>query len=84
MTIAVNTIPGRMALRKLTHEVIIESTNSSPASDWCEQHLGPRWSPIDGRNGAWAMFWAGVDMHKNYRFCFAEERDAMLFSLRWL
>lgn len=84
MTIAVNTIQGRMALRKLTHEVIIESTNSRPASNWCEQHFGPRWNVINCRNGAWAMFWAGVAMSSGYRFVFAEERDAALFALRWL
>lgn len=82
--IEIDRLERRRAMRQLTYEVIIPSEHSRGAGVWCEQQFGKRWSPLDCRDGAWAMFWAGVDMHKNYRFCFAEEQDAMLFSLRWL
>jgi hypothetical protein len=84
MTPEITKLARKRALRKLGYEVVVDTARSHGASAWCEQHLGKRWNVIDNRDGAWAMFWAGVDMAKHYRFCFAEERDAMLFSLRWL
>jgi hypothetical protein len=30
------------------------------------------------------MFWAGRDDHDRYIFHFAEDKDAMLFSLKWV
>lgn len=74
----------RPALRKLDYEVIIQSGRHHGANAWCVQNFGPRWSPVDNRQGRWATFWGGVDMFSHYRFCFATEQDAMLFTLRWL
>jgi hypothetical protein len=32
----------------------------------------------------WAMFWAGPGAGPGkYRFCFAEEKDMLLFMLKW-
>jgi hypothetical protein len=84
MTVEIECVARKRALRKLGHEIIVPTGHSRGASAWCEEQFGTRWNVIDNRDGAWAMFWAGVDMAQHYRFCFAEERDAMLFSLRWL
>lgn len=84
MTPEITKLARKRALRKLGIEVIVPTEHSRGASAWCEQQFGTRWNVIDNRDGSWAMFWAGVDMAKYYRFCFAEERDALLFTLRWL
>ena len=70
--------------RHLDHEVLIDSEKHNDAARWCAEHFGQRWEAIDYRAGRWCLFWAGRDMPKKYRFCFAHERDLLLFILRWL
>ena len=51
---------------------------------WCEQNIGPRWKVTGDRSGTWTVFWAGRDDPGKYQWHFLNERDAMLFALRWL
>ena len=74
-------------MNKLEHEVIIEDlqapSNYQSLINWCEEQWGERWNPITNREGLWACFWTGKSMPMSYRYCFADERDQILFILRW-
>jgi len=70
--------------RHLDHEVLIDSGRHNPAGRWCAKQFGQRWEVIGHRSGRWSMFWAGRDNPGKYRFCFAQERDMLLFILRWI
>jgi hypothetical protein len=72
------------------HEVISDIKPHIPES-WCEQQFGKRWGPIDNHDGVWTVFWTGMGLHEReikyttkYRYLFKNEKDAMLFTLRWL
>ena len=75
----------RRAFRQLEHSVLIDAKKHRDAGAWCQQQFGKRWEAI-GKNtdGAWCMFWAGQDNHDKYIFHFVEERDKLIFSLKWL
>jgi len=70
--------------RSLEYEVYIDAHRHGEAGKWCEQEFGQRWEAIGHTDGLWCMFWAGRDAHDKYRFCFAEEKQRMWFSLKWL
>ena len=70
-------------LRKLDHEIMIDDRKHVNAERWCRSNLGKRWQAIGYQEGLWACFWAGRDAHNLYRFCFAEETDAIVFALKW-
>lgn len=70
-------------LRKLDHEIMIDDRKHVDAERWCRSNLGKRWEVIGYQEGLWACFWAGRDAHNLYRFCFAQEADAVLFALKW-
>lgn len=53
------------------------------ADDWCKEKFGMRWSAVDNREGTWCCFWAGVKAPKCYEWLFKNEKDAILFLLRW-
>jgi len=74
----------RRGLRKLDHEILIDAHKHRDAGAWCLQQFGKRWEAI-GKNtdGDWCMFWAGRDAFDKYRFCFAQEADAIVFALKW-
>jgi hypothetical protein len=74
----------RRGLTKLEHEIMIDDRKHVDAERWCRSHLGKRWEVIGYREGLWACFWAGRDAHNLYRFCFAQESDALVFALKWL
>jgi hypothetical protein len=69
--------------RYLDHEIYIDSSNHRAAQSWCKEHLGERWSPISNRTGLWSIYWAGRENIGKYRVCFATEKDAIWFALRW-
>lgn len=75
-------------MNKLEHEVILEDQKDSSSRhqsviNWCEEQWGKRWCPITNRGGLWACFWTGRHNPMSYRYCFADERDQVLFILRW-
>ncbi len=53
------------------------------ADAWCTEKFGPRWSAVDNRGGTWCCFWSGRDNPGHYDWLFRNERDALLFLLRW-
>lgn len=53
------------------------------ADTWCTQQFGKRWSVVDNREGVWCCFWSGGAMPGSYEWYFLNERDAMMFALRW-
>jgi len=72
------------------HE-IISDLKPHLSESWCEQQFGKRWSHINNNDGVWTVFWTGLGVEDreikykaSYRYLFKEEKDAMLFSLRWL
>ncbi len=67
----------------LDYEVLIDANNHQDANEWCKEHFGKKWSPIDNRSGQWTLFWGGRDHSRKYRFCFAKKEDAAYFVLRW-
>jgi hypothetical protein len=52
----------------VTYDVIYVEGNIAPALQWCQQTFGPT-----GKR--WFV--------SNYSFYFLQEKDAMLFELRW-
>lgn len=74
----------RRIFRKLEHSILIDADKHKDAGAWCLKQFGKRWEAIDHTDGSWAMFWAGVNNHNKYIFHFVEERDYVLFILRWV
>jgi hypothetical protein len=70
-------------LKHLEHEVIIYKRHGYEVESWCKRHFGERWNIFDNPEGRWTVFWAGSADPKRYRWCFADERDAARFALRW-
>lgn len=57
-------------------------------TEWCKQQFGDRWSVIDNRQGVWRCFWtrklkSGEYDRSVYEWSFKNEKDAILFTLRW-
>jgi hypothetical protein len=67
----------------LNHIVFVHKSQQRAAEAWCRQHLGPRWSFPDDREGRWTCFWAGNKDWDQYRFYFASESDCAWFALKW-
>jgi hypothetical protein len=65
------------------HVVFVHRDQHQAARAWCQEHLGPRWDIIAGREGQWTYFWAGDADWDRYRFYFADAEDAVMFSLKW-
>lgn len=75
---------------------MIKSTNEFPYSfflpriknqwevtKWCTEKFGKRWSVVDNREGVWCCFWRGRIVPESYEWFFQNEKDALLFMLRW-
>lgn len=65
--------PYIVTTKKLKHE----------ADQWCTKNIGERWFAVGRKTGNWTCFWAGRDDPKSYRWYFKNEKDAVMFSLRW-
>jgi hypothetical protein len=74
---------GVRAFRKLEHSVLIDAKKHRNAGAWCLAQFGKRWEAIGNTNGAWTMFWAGREHHDKYIFRFVEEKDMLIFILKW-
>ena len=70
-------------INSLDHVVFVHKSQHRRAITWCQEHLGPRWDIIDGRDGLWTYFWAGDADYDRYRFYFASESDCAWFALKW-
>lgn len=63
--------------------VIPKHRHHHEASDWCTKKFGPRWSVVDNKEGTWCVFWKGRAVPGSYEWFFTNEKDFLLFSLRW-
>lgn len=70
--------------RHLDYEVMIHKDRCRLPMQWCNEQLGARWEAIGNRTGLWTVLWAGRGHTDRYRFCFAQEQDMLMFTLRWL
>ena len=52
------------------------------ARSWCEQNFGEEDSSLN-QTGRWFGVWNGRDHPYQYMFSFYEEKDLVLFTLRW-
>jgi len=68
---------------RFPYEVIIHKSRHYEAEAWCREHFGPRWAAIGNLDGRWCCFWTGRERFGGYRYHFADERDMLLFSLKW-
>lgn len=52
---------------------------------WCEQYIGKQNNIRILGGGDWACFWQGYENgeHRRYKWFFRNEKDAILFTLRW-
>ena len=55
-------------MTEVTYDVIHVKGNVAPALEWCQKTFGPP-------GERWFV--------SNFRFYFLQEKDAMLFELRW-
>lgn len=84
-----------MIIKRSTQMEYTVYSNDDPilAKQWCEKNFGPQWSAITNREGRWTVFWNGPSREhlkgtryysdKKYVWIFTDEKDAMLFTLRW-
>jgi len=70
--------------RKLQYSTLIDAKKHRDAGKWCLKQFGKRWEAIGHTDGSWAMFWAGRIDSDKYIFHFVEEKDYVLFILRWV
>jgi hypothetical protein len=66
------------------HTVLLKSKKEGYSIDaWCTEKFGKRWSALDNRDGRWCCYWAGRENPGYYRWYFRDEKDLVLFLLRW-
>ena len=70
--------------RKLQYNTLIDAKKHREAGEWCLTQFGKRWQAIGETDGAWTMFRAGRDHSDKYIFHFVDEKDYVLFILRWV
>ena len=64
----------------LSRELVVNET-----IEWCKDQIGERWKPSGcARNGKWTGHAAHLpDDYSKVMFAFANEKDAIVFKLRW-
>lgn len=72
-----------MMVSDFQHKFILPKDNHRKMAAWCEQQFGSRWEFIGHRQGIWCTFWEGPKDYNNYSWHFKNEKDAVLFLLRW-
>jgi hypothetical protein len=76
-------VPTKVVVKDLPYEVVISKENHKEAAAWCRERLGPRWEVTRNRKGIWCCFWEGFRRGGDYRYHFQNDKDAVLFVLRW-
>jgi hypothetical protein len=72
-----------MAINHLDYEVHTPREVVEDAKAWCYQQWGTRWEALGNRSGTWSVFWAGRGIPGYYRWHFATEQQALMFTLKW-
>ena len=72
-------------MRPPEHKVLIDKKHGEhwAMTNWCEENFGSRWSAVDNHSGAWCCFWAGLADPKAYNWYFSNQKDLVMFMLRW-
>jgi hypothetical protein len=70
---------------KLKYKTNISSSDSvNDGLAWCRKNLGERWCPVEKRSNKWSCSWMGwYDDQSVYKFSFAEEKDLVMFKLKF-
>ena len=78
--------PVQYRSRDFVHKIVTPRDRIPDATLWCEQQFGPRWAVTGPRSGRWCCFWRGFRSEDgaHYEWLFANESDAIMFTLRWL
>lgn len=66
------------------YSIIIPKINHHKALVWCTKKFGPRFSVVDNQDGVWSTFWAGRSIPRSYIWHFKNEKDYLVFSLKWM
>jgi hypothetical protein len=75
-----------MVLKDLKYKVVVRTHDLAKhvnSIHWCESRFGHRLDPMTGEKGYWDVVWAGKENHDAFEWSFADERDAVLFTLIW-
>jgi hypothetical protein len=74
----------------LPYKIVMDGHNnefeSESAREWCKQHIGKEWILKENTQGVWSD-WICVwdaEMHGIRTWHFKNEKDAVLFALRWV
>jgi len=73
-----------VVIREFPYTVVTNNVFNWEADLWCSDNFGERWFATDNKEGVWTCFWAGIEAPKNYVWHFKNEKDAVVFSLRWV
>jgi hypothetical protein len=66
------------------YEIFTPSIVVSDAMVWCKKHFGKQWRSQKNPQGTWIVIGPDEPPARNdYRWYFRNEKDAMLFTLRW-
>lgn len=52
------------------------------AHRWCTSQFGVMWRPVSNPDGLWKVTWSETQ-HDHNEWHFKNEKDAMMFTLRW-
>jgi hypothetical protein len=67
---------------KYKTNVLADSVHDGQA--WCLVNLGDRWDPFGRTRNKWASAWMGwFNEQAVYQFSFAEEKDLIMFKLKF-
>lgn len=74
----------------LPYSVILEHVNNDNIwniRQWCYNNFGPCWGVVEGedtsRKGTWTVIWTVTKKFYGYRWYFRNEKDLLMFQLRW-
>jgi hypothetical protein len=69
---------------KLIYNISLPTALATDGLCWCLNNLGERWCPNEKRSNKWSCTWIGwFDKQSTYQFSFAEEKDSVMFKLKF-
>jgi hypothetical protein len=69
---------------KLNYKTNVSIDSVHDGQAWCRENLGERWCPVEKRSNKWSSDWMGwYNDQSVYKFSFAEEKDLVMFKLKF-
>ncbi len=69
---------------KLKYKTNVLADSVHDGQTWCRENLGERWCPVEKKSNKWASAWMGwFNDQSTYQFSFAEEKDLVMFKLKF-